>query len=286
MSSEIPSYNRAALRLPGLSSVLIHTVLILGAVTMVVPFLWMVLTSLKTFGETTQVPPVIFPATPRWDNYSKVFTLLPFMDFYWNTVVMAFARTLGSLVFASMTAYAFARIPFKGRNLLFILLLSVMMVPEPVLLIPQYMIVSRLEWLNTMRALIAPGLFTAFGTFLLRQYFLSLPRDLEEAARLDGANHFQIYWHVMLPLVRSGLIALTMLKLLWSWNELIWPLIVINSPNKLPLAAGLAYLQDEFTTNFPLLMAGAVLAIAPMILMFMLLQRNFIEGVALSGTKA
>jgi multiple sugar transport system permease protein len=263
----------------------IHALLILGAIVMVGPFVWMVLTSLKSFTESTQVPPVIFPSQLDWNNYSDVFSSLPFLNFYINTTLMALGRVVGVLFFCSMMAYALARIEFPGRNIIFLLVLSVFMVPGQVLLIPQYLIMSQLGWLNTLQALITPGLFSAFGTFQLRQYFLSLPKELEEAARLDGANHFQIYWRIMLPLVRSGLVALAILKILWSWNELLWPLIVNNSPDKLTLSAGLAFLQDEFTTNYPQMMAGATLAIAPMIVLFAVLQRYFIEGIALSGSK-
>lgn len=252
---------------------------------MVGPFAWMVLTSFKSFTEATQVPPVIIPASFNLENYRDVFTSLPFLNFYLNTIFMALGRIIGVLFFCSMMAYALARIEFPGRNFIFLLVLSVFMVPGQVLLIPQYLIMSHLGWLNSIQALITPGLFSAFGTFQLRQYFLSLPKELEEAARLDGANHFQIYWRIMLPLVRSGLLALAILKILWSWNELLWPLIVNNSPDKLTLSAGLAFLQDEFTTNYPVMMAGATLAILPMIVMFAVLQRYFIEGIAISGSK-
>ncbi|MDB5078796.1 MAG: sugar transporter permease [Chloroflexi bacterium] len=267
------------------ASLAIHLFLIIGALTMVGPFIWMILTSFKSFTEATHVPPVFLPAVPEWSNYSEVFSSLPFFNFYVNTIVMALGRVVGVLFFCSMMAYALARIEFPGRNLIFLLVLSVFMVPGQVLLIPQYLLMSQLGWLNSLQALIAPGLFSAFGTFQLRQYFLSLPKELEEAARLDGANHFQIYWRIMLPLVKSGLLALAILKILWSWNELLWPLIVNNSPDKLTLSAGLAFLQDEFTTNYPQMMAGATLAILPMIVMFAVLQRYFIEGIAISGSK-
>jgi multiple sugar transport system permease protein len=275
----------AAKRRLRLSSFGIHLVLISGALIMVGPFAWMVLTSLKSFGEATQVPPVILPATPELNNYSDVFDGLPFFDFYKNTIIMALGRIVGVLFFCSMMAYALARIEFPGRNLIFLLVLSVFMVPGEVLLIPQYLIMSQLGLLNTLQALILPGLFSAFGTFQLRQYFLSLPKELEEAARLDGANHFQIYWRIMLPLVKSGLVALAILKILISWKELLWPLIVNNSPDKLTLSAGLAFLQGEYTTNYPQLMAGATMAILPMIALFALLQRYFIEGIAITGSK-
>jgi len=264
---------------------LIHFLLIFGALIMTAPFIWMVLTSVKSFGESTQVPPVIIPSDFKWSNFSEIFITLPFFKFYWNTIFTTILKTAGQLVFCSLAAYAFARIHFPGRNVLFILLLSILMVPQQAYVIPQYLIMVKLEWLNSLQALIVPGLTSAFGTFLLRQFFLTLPRDLEDAAKLDGCNHFQIYWRIMLPLAKPGLIAHAIFTILWSWNDLMWPLIVNSSPDKMPLSAGLASLQGQYITNFPVLMAGSLLATWPMILMFIFLQKHFVEGIALSGSK-
>jgi len=272
-------------RLFAKSSLGIHLVLIIGALFMVGPFLWMILTSLKTLGESAMVPPVIFPEKLQWNNYSDVVATLPFIKFYWNTIVTTIAKAVGQLVFCSLAAYAFARIEFPGRNLLFVLTLSVLMVPGQVYLLPQFLIMKDLGWLNSLQALIVPGLFSAFGTFLLRQFFMSLPKELEEAAKLDGCNHFQIYWHIMLPLARSGLIALAIFVTLWSWNDFLWPLIVNSSPNKMTLSVGLASLQGQHGTNYPVLMAGSLLAIWPMIVVFMIFQRQFVEGISLTGSK-
>ena len=252
---------------------------------MITPFLWMVLTAFKTFGESTRVPPVIIPSNLEWKNFSEIFITLPFLKFYTNTIITTFFKTLGQLIFCSLAAYAFARIEFPGKNILFILLLSILMVPNQAYVIPQYLIMVKLEWLNSLKALIVPGITSAFGTFLLRQFFLTLPSELEDAAKLDGCNHFQIYWRVMLPLAKPGLIALAIFTILWSWNDLMWPLIVNSSPDKMPLSAGLASLQGQYITNFPVLMAGSLLATWPMILMFVFLQKHFVEGIALSGTK-
>lgn len=261
-----------------------HGVVLAAALLMVVPFLWMVLTSLKTLGEATHVPPVILPPHAKWENYRDVLSALPFATLYVNTALMAVGRTAGQLAFCSLAGYAFARLEFPGRRLLFLVCLSVLMVPSQIFLIPQYLIMKELGWLNSLQALIAPGLFSAFGTFLLRQFFMVLPRDLEEAARLDGANPGQIYWYVMLPLAKPGLVALAILSMLWSWNDLLWPLIVNMEPSKMTLAAGIASLQGQYLTDFPLLMAGTVLAILPMVVAFFLLQRLFIEGIALTGS--
>jgi multiple sugar transport system permease protein len=262
-----------------------HIVLILGSLAFVVPFLWMLLTSLKTLGESTHVPPVIIPVSPQWSNFSEVLATLPFFQFYINTLLMAAGRTLGQLFFCSLAAYAFARIEFPGRDALFVVALSALMIPTYLLLLPQYLIMKDLGWLNSLQALIVPGLFSAFGTFLLRQFFLTIPKELDEAARIDGANHFQIYWQLILPLARPALIALSIFVVLWSWNDLMWPLVVNDSVDKMTLSVGLASLQGEHTTNFPVLMAGAVLAIWPMLVIFITLQRYFVEGIAITGLK-
>jgi multiple sugar transport system permease protein len=267
------------------SSLLIHLVLVLGACLFVGPFLWMILTSIKTLSEATRVPPVILPAVPQWHNYQDAIATLPFIQFYVNTIVMTAGRTLGQLLFCSLAAYAFARIEFPGRNVLFILMLSVLMVPPQVFYLPQYLIMQDLGWLNSLQALIVPGMFSAFGTFLLRQFFLGLPKELDEAARIDGANHLQIYWRVILPLAKPALIALAIFTILWSWNDLLWPLIVNDSVNKMTLSVGLASLQGEHSTNFAILMAGALLATWPMLVMFVVFQRYFIEGIAITGSK-
>ncbi|WP_248737593.1 carbohydrate ABC transporter permease [Neobacillus rhizosphaerae] len=252
---------------------------------MVLPFLWMILTSLKTYTESIHVPPVIIPKDLQWGNYKEVFGLLPFFKFMFNTFIITVARTAGQLFLCSLAAYAFARIEFPGRNILFMLALSVLMVPGQVFLLPQYMIMVKLGWLNTLQAVIVPGIFSAFGTFLLRQFFMGLPKELEEAARLDGCNHFQIYWRIMLPLAKPGLIALGIFTTLWSWNELMWPMIVNSSPESMTLSVGLSSLQGQYLTNYPILMAGSFLAILPMLILFIILQKQFIEGIAVTGGK-
>jgi len=264
---------------------LIHFILIMGSIVMLFPFVWMILTSLKTYAESIQVPPVMIPEDFQWKNYQEVFTLLPFFKFMMNTFIVTVLRTAGQLFLCSLAAYAFARIVFPGRNLLFVLALSVLMVPGQVFLLPQYMIMVKLGWLNTLQAVVVPGLFSAFGTFLLRQFFMGLPKELEEAARLDGCNHFQIYWRIMLPLAKPGLIALGIFTILWSWNELMWPMIVNSSPEAMTLAVGLSSLQGQYGTNYPILMAGSFLAVLPMLILFIILQKQFIEGIAITGGK-
>lgn len=263
----------------------IHLVLILGIIVTVTPFIWMLLTSLKTLGESTQVPPVIFPKKAMWSNYLEVLKTLPFKQFYLNTIISTVFKTVGQLIFCSMAAYAFARINFPLKNIIFVLILSVLMVPGQIFLLPQYMIIQKLGLLNSITALILPGLFSAFGTFLLRQFFMTLPDELEEAAILDGCNHFQIYWKIMMPLAKPGLVSLAVFTVLWSWNDLMWPLIVNTATEKLTLSAGLASLQGQHGTNFPLLMSGSVMTVLPMLVLFIIFQKQFIEGIAFTGGK-
>ena len=252
---------------------------------MIGPFVWSTLTSFKTLGEAIQVPPTILPEQFRWENYAQVFTQLPFLAFYENTIIVTAVKVVGVLITSSLAGYAFARIDFPGRKVLFALYLAVLMVPYQIFLLPQFLIMAKLGWVNTLLALIVPGLFDAFGTFLLRQFFMGLPRELEDAAKIDGCNHFQIYWRIMLPLAKPGLIALAIFTFLWSWNDFLWPLVVINSPERMPLGAGLAFLQGQYLTDFPLLMAGAMLSTLPVIAVFVVMQRQFVEGVASTGIK-
>ncbi|WP_042384215.1 carbohydrate ABC transporter permease [Streptacidiphilus melanogenes] len=262
----------------------VHVVLAVGAAAMVAPFLWQLLTSLQTLGEATHVPPTFLPGW-RWSNYGEVFTSMPFLRQFLNTVVITVVRVAAQLLFCSMAAYAFARLRFPGRDVLFLLLLSVLMVPSQVYLLPQYQILMHLGLLNTLTGIVLPGLFSAFGTFMLRQFFLSLPVDVEEAARLDGAGPVRIFWSVMLPLAKPGLISLGVLTVLWSWNDLLWPLVVTSDAGQMPLSVGLATLQGEHVTDYPVLMAGSLLASLPMIAMFLVSQRRITEGIAFTGSK-
>ena len=194
-------------------------------------------------------------------------------------------RVLTSTLFAAMAAYAFAKIKFPGRNILFMFVLIQMMVPGQLFIIPQYLMVQKLGMLNSISALVFPGIVTAFGTFLLRQFFMSLPDEVEEAAIIEGANRWQIFWHVMLPLAKPGMISLSIFTALFAWKDLMWPLIVNADLDKMPLSAGLASLIGQFSTDYPVLMAGSVISIIPMIIVFIIFQRQFISGIAGTGGK-
>ncbi|WP_309128888.1 carbohydrate ABC transporter permease [Microbacterium sp.] len=263
----------------------VHLVLIVGAVLMVFPFIWQLLTSFKTLSDSVQVPPSLLPDPWVFTNYAEVFESMPFGQMFANSVMLTVGRTVGQVVLCTMAGYAFARIPFRGRNALFVLFLSVLMVPSQLYLLPQYEIIQSLGWLNSLQALIVPGIFSAFGTFLMRQFFMSLPAELEEAARIDGANPWQTFWRIMVPLAKPGIIALVVFTVLWSWNDLLWPLIVTTDPEKMPLSVGLSQLVGLHGTDYPVLMAGALLATLPMLITFMILQRQFIQGIAFSGSK-
>lgn len=264
---------------------IICIILLLGLVITLLPFVWMILTSFKTQSEAIKIPPVIFPKVWKLQNYAAVFGMIPFAKMYLNTAVTALVTIAGQLLICSLAAYAFARIHFPGRDIIFVCLLAVLMVPSSFFILPQYLLIQKAGLLNTLPALFIPYLFSAFGTFLLRQFFMALPDELEDAARLDGCNHLQIYAKIMLPLIRSGLVALGILTLRFAWNDLMWPLIVNTSTDKMTLSAGLAFMQGQYITNYPVMMAGAVLAVLPLLILFVIFQKQFVEGIALSGIK-
>lgn len=264
---------------------LVHLLLIVGAVVMVFPFFWQLMTSLKDFAEATTVPPVWFPSELRWDNFAKVFDAMPFAQMFGNSVLITVVRTISQVVFSTMAGYAFARMQFPGRNVLFFLFLSVLMIPGQLFLLPQFEIMRTLGIIDTLTAILLPGLISAFGTFLMRQFFMGLPPEVEEAARLDGANQWQIFWRVMVPLAKPGIIALTVFMVLGAWNEMLWPLIVISSAENMPLTVGLTTLKGMNVTDYPMLMAGSLLATLPMLAVFIVLQRQFIQGIAFTGSK-
>ncbi len=269
-----------------ISTLLLHIVLIMGAFVMVLPFLWMVLTALKTVSESTSMNPfVFFPKTMQWENFQIVIQQNDFIRLYFNTFTMMVLRVLCAVLFSAMAAYAFARLEFPGKNFLFGLVLFQMMVPAQIFVVPQYLMVDKMGFRNTVFALVFPGLVSAFGTFLMRQFFMGLPKELEESARLDGCNIWQTFWKVMLPLTKSGLVALGIFTALFSFKDLMWPLIVNSDSDAATLSSALAKISSAYSVNYPQLMAAAVLAVWPMMLIYIIFQRQFIEGIATSGGK-
>ena len=269
-----------------LTRILVHLILILVSITMLTPFLWMILTAFKTTTEATSVNPfVILPSRWRTDAFSAVITYMDFGRLYRNTILMIFFRVLLAVVTASTAGYAFARLRFPGKEIFFSLVLFQMMVPSQIFIIPQYLMVAKLHKLNTIFALVFPGMVTAFGTFLLRQGFKSLPRDLEEAARLDGCNIGQTFLYVMMPLTRSSMVALGIFTSVFAFKDLFWPMIVNTDKNMLVLSSALAKMQGQYVSKFPELMAASLIACVPMIILYILFQKQFIEGIATSGGK-
>jgi len=268
------------------SHALAHVVLAIGGLLMAFPFLWQVVMSLSTNSEVQSVTPHFWPAELQWGNYAEVFERLPFLSQLRTSVVITVIRTLAQILLCTLAGYAFARMRFFGRGYILGVVLSILMVPSQVFLISQYQIVQGLGWLNTLAGIVAPGLFSAFGTFLMYTAFRNLPDELEEAARLDGASPLRIFWNIMLPLVRPNINVLAILTALWSWNELLWPLVVSTYQENMPLSVGLATLVgDKNNTSYPVIMAASVLALAPILLLFIVLQRRVIDGLAFSGMK-
>jgi multiple sugar transport system permease protein len=267
-------------------TILIHIFLIAGSLLMLLPLVWMFLTSLKTVTESTAMNPFrFFPAAPQWNNFSEVVKTNNFARLYFNTFAMMALRVFCAVMFSAMAAYAFARLEFPGKRLGFALVLFQMMVPVQIFIIPQYLMVDKLGMRNTIFALLFPGLVSAFGTFLLRQFFLGLPKELEEAARLDGCNIWQIFYKIMFPLTKSGLVALGIFTALFSFKDLMWPLIVNTKTDAAVLSSALAKIAGAYSVNYPRLMAASVLAVLPMLIIYIIFQRQFIAGIATTGGK-
>ncbi|MDO4292210.1 MAG: carbohydrate ABC transporter permease [Eubacteriales bacterium] len=266
-------------------NILVYFFLIVCVLTTIIPFLWMILTSLKTYAESISVPLTIFPESLRWENYSSVWSKFPILHLYLNTFFVMVISIISQITVCSLAAYAFARLEFPGKNFLFLLCLSMMMIPYQIFLVPHYDIMVSWKLSNTLTALWLPKTVNIFALFMLRQFFSSLPRDLDEAAQLDGCSRFRIYWNILLPLLKSPIAALCILTGLGTWKDLMWPLIINVDMDKMVLSAGLANLTGQNITNYPELMAGGVLAAAPMIILFFVFQKQFVEGIAMSGTK-
>ena len=263
---------------------LYYSVMLLLALMFLLPLVWMVSTSLKTPAETLSVPPTFIPAEPQWQNYAAVFEIIPI--FLYNSVKLAALNVFGLLFFSSLAGYAFGRLRFPGRDAAFLVLLATMILPSIVYLLPQYILFLNLGWIDTHYPLWVPRILTpVVGTFLLRQAFKTLPLELEDAAKVDGASTFRIYWQVMLPQVKPALAAVGILTFLESWNDLFGPLIFLNSRDLQTLPVALALFQGEFGTRLDLLMAGATISVIPVLVLFFAAQRFFIQGISMEGMK-
>jgi multiple sugar transport system permease protein len=261
----------------------LHLALLAGSVVMLLPFLWMLSTSLKAPREIFTFPPVWIPSTFVWENYTKTVTVMPFGRFYVNSLIVAISVTVLQILTASLGAFAFARLRFWGRNALFLLYLATLMIPFHVMLIPNFILMRFLGWYDSYQALILPPAFSALSTFLLRQYFLGLPLELDEAARIDGASSLRIWWQIIMPLSGPVLAALTIFIFLNGWNDFLWPLVITNSLEMRTLPVGLTAFQGQFKVEWHLLMAGAVIAMLPVLIVYILAQKRFVEGITLAG---
>jgi multiple sugar transport system permease protein len=262
-----------------------HLVLLPIALVMVVPLLWMVVTSLQTLNETRHYPPTLIPHSLQWRNYSTIIRDTPFVRWFVNTTIVTVVVVIGNLILCSLAGYAFARIKFFGRDVAFVLVLATLMVPFQVIIIPEFLIVRSLGMIDTLGALILPNLAGAFGIFLLRQFFRTLPIELEEAARIDGCSRLGVLVKIVLPLSGPALATLAVVTFLWTWNDFLWPLIVLYNQNNYTLQLGLATFQGAHQSTTNLLMAVNVLSMLPILLLFFLAQRYFVRGIATSGLK-
>lgn len=254
---------------------------------MMLPFLWLVSTSLKDQAQVFRYPPEWIPDPVRWRNYSEALTAMPFLRFVGNTLIITIANMIGTLLTASLAAYGFARLRFPGRDVIFMVLLSTLMLPFAVVMIPRYIEFRYLGWIDTWLPLIVPNFLggSVFFIFLLRQFFRTIPRDLSDAARMDGASEFRIYWQVIMPLSRPALVVVAIFTFLDSWNDFLAPLIYLSTPEKFTIALGLASFQGLYSTQWNLLMAASTVMILPALALFFLAQRYFVQGVVLTGMK-
>lgn len=288
MSNVSATLPRATRRPPwaGVWRVLAYLLLLLVALSIAIPFLWMVSTSLKTNEAVFAVPPAMLPSPVQWDNYAEVFRVVPFALFGFNSLKISSLATLGTLISCSMAAFAFARLRFPGRGVLFAILLSVLMIPSQVTLIPVYYVMAQLGWINTHYPLIVPSWFgNAFGIFLLRQFFLTLPQELMDAAKIDGCTPYGVYARIWLPLAKPALATLAILTFINSWNDFLSPLIYLNDQSMMTIPVGLSSFQGLHNADWGPLMAAAFMGCLPMVVLFVAGQRYFVQGIVLSGLK-
>lgn len=273
------SFNRAA------GKALLYILLILGSVVMLLPFYWMVTTSLKTPEEVVAMPPQWIPLSWKWDNYRVAWEAAPFGRYLTNSVIVTVLSTIGELATSILAAFAFARLRFYGRELLFFLLLATMMIPGEILLAPNFVTLTELGWIDHYEALIIPWIANAFTIFLFRQYFLGIPDELYAAARIDGCGDFRYLWRIMVPLSVPVIITSLLIKVIGSWNAFLWPLIVTNSAEMRTLPVGLTAFVYDTGKNYELLMAASSMIVLPMIILYLVMQKYVVEGIARTGLK-
>lgn len=279
-TGQVPSWRRYG------GTALLYALLIFVAAVFFVPIFWMLSASLKDLREIYTFPPQWIPLTPRWGNYVDAWNAAPFGRFYTNTLITTAVGVGAELLFGTLTAYAFVFLPFPGKNALFLLMLAALMIPIQVTMLPNYLTVADLGWLNTYPGIIVPGASVAFGTFLFRQHFLTLPKEILEAARLEGAGHIQLLTKIVLPLSRPIFVTVGLIALVNKWNDFLWPLIVTNRIEMRVLPVGLAYLFDqEGNSQWGIIMAATIFVVAPILLIFAWAQRHIIAGLTAGATK-
>ncbi len=262
-----------------------YVLLIVMSAATTFPFVWMVGTALKSPQEILAYPPTLWPHELRWENFVTVFEKVPFLRFYVNSIVVTCLITVWQVVTSALAGYAFARLQFPFKRLLFTAYIATLIIPGEVTMLPLFLLVSRLGWIDTYQGLTVPFLASAFAVFFLRQFFLTIPHELEEAARLDGAGRWRILLQIVLPLARPALATITLFIFLSEWDNYLWPLIVTNSEAMRTLPIGLRYFVEESGSQLHLMMAGAVMAVLPILLLFFMAQKQFIEGIAMTGSK-
>ncbi|WP_233879415.1 carbohydrate ABC transporter permease [Virgibacillus halodenitrificans] len=268
---------------PIIKKFFLYLLLIVVTIFMIGPFLWLLSTALKSGSENIfQYPPKLLPENPTLTNFVKVMDTFPFWRYLFNSVVVAVLTVFLNVLFCSLAAYPLARMKFKGKNTIFILVLSTMMIPFQLLMIPVYIISLKLGLQNTYMGMVLPHVTTAFGVFLMRQAFLTVPKELDESARMDGANSFQIWWRILMPLVKPSMVTLMIFTFVSAWGDFLWPLIIVNDQDMFTLPLGLNMLQGTFTSDWRLIAAGAIISMIPIIVFFLFLQRFFIKG-AMNG---
>jgi multiple sugar transport system permease protein len=255
------------------------------ALIALVPFLWTLSTSLKNIDEVFVSPPQWLPSSPKWLNYTTLWHELPMARWIFNSAYIVVLAVLGKLFLASTAAYAFARLRWPGRDYIFYSYLAALMIPWEVTLIPGFVLMRQFGWIDSHLALIVPSIGDVFGTFLLRQYFLSLPRELEDAARIDGAGFFAVYWRIILPLAKPALAVVAVLGFMGVWNAFLWPLIMINSTSKFTVPVGLQLLNSQHGTDWTVLMAGDIIALIPVVIVYLAAQKYFVRGIAMTALK-
>ena len=285
-SARVPAIAEAGIRWGRTAArALLYVVLGVGAVAMVFPFLWMVSTSFQTAGALLVPPPQLIPSPIELGNYAEIATAFPLSRFLLNSLGIAAISTVLQVATSAMAAYAFARLRFRGRDVLFLLYIATLMVPLQVTIMPLFVEMKYLGLIDSYPALVLPSIASAFGTFLLRQAFLNLPRELEEAAFMDGAGHLTVFRRIVLPLAGPALATLAVFAFMASWNSFLWPLVVVNSPDLMTLPVGLSNLQGRYATAWNLLMAGSTVAVVPILIVYLFGQKYVIRGVTLSGLK-